>query len=294
MATLRERLARLPVIGTALMVQQRYRHDAADQLAAAIGFFGFLSLVPLLLLVVAGAGFVYSDPDDQARVALLLTDLLPGFEATVGVGDGGVAAMVATVVDRRGAIGVVGFVGLLVTGMKVVASAMAATRVVFRGEVLTGVGGRVRQLGAMVVLGALALAAVAASSLAAPELVGLPRAAALSLGLVVTFIVDLGLFLGAYTLLSPTSRLTTRQLLPGATLAAVGWTLLQVVGASFVGAQADRANLMYGALGGVVALLLLLYLAGRLYLYGAELSATLVERRDGPLGDGGVPPVESS
>jgi membrane protein len=67
-----------PVVATALRVQERYKEDAAEQLAAAIGFFAFLSLVPLLLLAVSVAGFVYSDPEDQARVALALTEVLPG------------------------------------------------------------------------------------------------------------------------------------------------------------------------------------------------------------------------
>jgi hypothetical protein len=52
-----------------------------------------------------------------------------------------------------------------------------------------------------------------------------------------------------------------------------------------VGNQVEGANALYGALGGVIALLLLFYLAGRLYLYGAQLSAVLLERRAGPLED---------
>jgi len=129
-----------PVVRTALAVQKRYRADAADQLAAAIAFFGFLSLVPLLLLAVAAAGFIYADPADQARIALALTEALPGFDATLGDGeaDTGVASLVDTVVNNRGTFGLVGAVILLLTGLKVIAAAMAATRVVFRGDVVSG------------------------------------------------------------------------------------------------------------------------------------------------------------
>ncbi len=286
-----ERLGRLPAVGTALAVQRRYQADASEQLAAAIGFFGFLSLVPLLLLAVATAGFVWDDPERQVEIALAITSAVPGLDAALGEGEtsAGATAFVEGVVARRATLGVVGLLLLVPTGLKVIASAMAATRVVFRGAVLTGVQARVRQVLALLGLGAIALLAAGASSLAAGLRGALPTGLALLVSVVLTFVLDLALFTGAYRLLSPSADLGWRQLLPGAALAAAGWAALKVVGATVVGTQADSANALYGAVGGIVALLLLLYLAGRLYLYGAQLSAVLVERRQGPL----LPPEAS-
>ena len=274
-----------PVVATALRIQERYKHDAADQLAAAIGFFAFLSLVPLLILAVAFAGFVYSEPEDQARLALALTDAVPGFGATVEAGDPdeGVSAMISTVVEQRGTVGIIGLVTLLLAGLRVIAAAMAATRVVFRGGVVKGVSGWVRKLLSLPVLGIVALLAVAGSALTGVDLEPVPRIVTVLGGILLSFGLDLVLFLVAYRVLSTTTSMRWKQLLPGAVLAAVGWSLLKVFGATWVSNQVANANALYGTLGGVIALLLLFYLAGRLYLYGAELSAVLVERRDGPL-----------
>lgn len=279
---LKDRLAGVPVLGTALAVHERYVRDAADPLAASIGFFGFLSLFPLLALAVSVAGFVLEDPAQQRAVAAAITESLPGFEATREDSAGGTTAvdeLVEGVVTRRGTIGVVGLVTLLIPGLKVVNAAMIATRVVLRGEVMTGIGTKLRQLAALVGLGAIALAAAGASSLAATGIGGLPAPLALLLSMAVTFGLDLALFLGAYTLLSPSAPYTARELLPGAVLAAVGWMALKVAGAGYIGGQMEQANALYGALGGVIGLLLLLYLAGRLFLSGAELSAVRRERR---------------
>jgi membrane protein len=277
----KQRLEGMPVIGTALAMQERYTLDGADPFAAAIGFFAFLSLFPLLALAVSVAGFVLEDPDDQVAVAGAITEAIPGFEATMQ--DGDVAALVQNVVEQRGTIGAVGIVLLLLSGLRVVNGAMIATRVVFRGEVQKGLIAKVRQVGALVGLGLLALAGVAGSSLAGVGVGQLPPAASVVLSLAITFGFDLLLFVAAFTLLSPTSTLTVRQLVPGAVLAAIGWTALKVAGASYVGNQVENANALYGALGGVIALMLLFYLAGRLYLYGAELNAVKVEREHGPL-----------
>jgi membrane protein len=302
---LKERMAGVPVLGTALAVQERYKQDAADQLAAAIGFFGFLSLFPLMAVAVAAAGYVYADPADQARVAQMITQAIPGFEATMGEGDTGVAELVENVVANRGAIGVVGLLTLLWAGLRVVNSAMTATTVVLRAAVPTGVKAKLGQVVALVVLGVVAFGAVGASSLAgAPEDL-LPRAASVALALGVSLVLDVILFTTAYRMLRGSSLVGVRELLPGAVLAALGWTVLKVAGASYVGNQMDDANAMYGAMGSVIALLLLLYLAGRLYLYGAELSAVRLERVHGPLehtdeaapgddpeGDAPAPPAE--
>lgn len=280
---MKDRLASVPVIGTALAVQRRYVEDAGDPLAAAIAFFGFLSLFPLLLLAVSVTGFVLDDPADQLAVAETITGAIPGFDQTVEGDDSQVSQLLAAVVRQRGTIGLVGFVTLLFTGLRVVNAAMAATRVVFRGALLTGFKAKLRQLLALVGLGLLALAGASASSIAGIGLGQLPGGVAVLVSLLVTFALDVGLFLGAYTLLSPPVALRVRDRVPGALLAAAGWTGLKVAGATWVGNQIDSANALYGALGSVIALLLLFYLAGRLYLYGGVLSAVRYEAVHGPL-----------
>ncbi|MFO7779937.1 MAG: YhjD/YihY/BrkB family envelope integrity protein [Nitriliruptoraceae bacterium] len=280
---MKQRLLDLPVIGTALRVQDRYVRDAADPLAAAIAFFAFLSLFPLLLLAISVAGFVLRDPDDQLAVAEQLTGAIPGFDQTVGAGDSQVAELLANVVSQRGTIGVIGLLVLLFAGRRVINAAMVSTRVVFRAPLLLGIGKWLRQLLALVALGLLAMASTTASSFAGIGLGFVPSSVAVLLSSLVSFVLDVGLFLAAYTFLAPSAVLSVRDRVPGAVLAGAGWTALKVAGATWVSAQVESANALYGALGSVIALLLLFYLAGRLYLYGAVLSAVRYEGVHGPL-----------
>jgi len=279
----KQRLLGLPVIGTALRVQDRYVRDAADPLAAAIAFFAFLSLFPLLLLAISVAGFVLQDPADQLAVAEQLTAAIPGFDQTVGGGDSQVAELLSNVVSQRGTIGAIGLLVLLFSGRRVINAAMVSTRVVFRAPILLGIGKWLRQLLALVMLGLLAIASTTASSFAGVGLGFVPSSVAVLLSSVVSFVLDVGLFLAAYTFLAPSAVLSVRDRLPGAVLAGAGWTALKIAGATWVSAQVESANALYGALGSVIALLLLFYLAGRLYLYGAVLSAVRYEGAHGPL-----------
>ncbi|MFP5309748.1 MAG: YihY/virulence factor BrkB family protein [Actinomycetes bacterium] len=312
MAGIKDRLARVPVLGTALRVQERYTADAADSLAASIGFFGFLSLFPLLILALAVTGFLLrDDPVAQRQVVTTITGAIPGFQAILGgadcsvaqAGAGGgagaaqactaVAGVVRNVTSNAGSIGLVGLATLLLSGLRVVNGAAVATSRVFRLPLPTGAAAKARQVGVLAGLGLLAAAGVAAGSL--PGLTGLPGPVRVLVGPLLSLALDVGLFLVAYRLLGHENPLGWRDLLPGALLAGTGWTALKLFGAGYVAGQIADANALYGALGGVIALLLLLYLAGRLYLYGAELTAHLAGipldevalERDGD-GDGGT------
>jgi YihY family inner membrane protein len=276
---LKDRIERMPVLGTAWTMQQRYRLDGADQFAGAIALFGFISLVPLLILSAAVAGFVWTDPADQARVALAMTEAVPGLQAALEATGEGPEAFIQGIVDNRAALAGIGAVTLLLAGLKVINSAMVATTMVLRAPLPSGARGKLRQVIALPVLGSLALAGAAASSVVG--WLELPRWLATPTAFVVTFPLDLLLFLAAYRMFSPTSELRLGRLLPGATLGAVGWAALKIAGAAYVANQAEDANALYGAFGGIIALLLLLYLAGRLYLYGAELTAVFAERERG-------------
>lgn len=280
---LTDRLTRHPVVRTALQVQQRYTHDAGDQFAGAIGFFGFLSLFPLLLLALSVAGFVLAGESDArvAEVAQTIQEAIPGLSAALGGGDEttGVGQALATIIANRGTGGVVGLALLVLSGLRVVNSAQTATWVVFRVDVsqLSGVTRKVQQLVALVVLGVLALAgAVAGGAIGAvgrAQFLGVMDVLAPILATVVTFVLDAGLFLVAYRLFGTRAGPPWRTLVPGAVLGGLGWTVLKLVGSTYVSRQVEGANELYGAIGGVIGLMLLLYLAGRLFVYGAELSA---------------------
>jgi YihY family inner membrane protein len=285
----KDRLYRVPVLGTALRMQDRYEHDTADQFAASIGFFGFLSLFPLLLIGVAVAGMVLRDqPDAQRELVRTALDAVPGISAALSGGTAGSEAaqqsqldrLVGTIIDRAGTIGVVGAVTLLLSGLRVVNAAMTATTRIFHVEVdLSGARTKLRQFGALLMLGGLAVAGVAATAAVGVAVrVDVSSAAGVlaSVGsIAVSLLLDFLLFSTAYRLLAVGNGPSFSQIWPGSVLAAVAWTGLKAFGATYVSGQVSRANDLYGVFGGVIALLLLFYLAGRIYLYGAVLSEVL-------------------
>ena len=280
---MKERLYDVPVVGTALRVQDRYKLDAGDQFAGAIGFFGFLSLFPLLILSLSVLGFVLAGQSAAEVVDFTdrIQDAIPGFGAVLGDGDTAIADAVNGIIDNRGSIGVVGLVTLLVSGLRVINSAQRAMLQIFRIDVLDVPGWKLRlqQVGTLVALGVLAVVGFGISSFVATlsniGLVGPLAVFAPIAGVLANLVIDTLLFLAAYRIFATADGPHWRTFVPGAILAGIGWTLLKTLGTTYVSGQVEANQELYGALGGVIALLLLLYLAGRLYVYGAELSAVL-------------------
>jgi uncharacterized BrkB/YihY/UPF0761 family membrane protein len=95
-------------------------------------------------------------------------------------------------------------------------------------------------------------------------------------GFVVVAAMEFGLFLLSYAVLTP-GNVPWRAHLPGALLMTTGWELFKLAGGVFLAAYVSRATLLYGTIGSVVVLLVVLRSASWLYLVGAELSAILHE-----------------
>ncbi len=268
---MRARLATLlaPVLAPLRAVLEHGRARAVDQLAAGIAYFAFLALVPLVLLATAVAGFLLDDPDVQARVVSLVLTGVPGIEATVVEG-GPLDALIATLVRRRSQVGLSGALGLAWVALRLGSSLMAGVEAVFGVARSTGALARLRQFTALVVLALAILLGVATGTVVAGVLPWLPGPLATVVTFALTGVLDAGLLLLAYRLLVPASW---RTHLPGALLGALGWTVLKVVGATYVGLRVAAAGAIYGTLGGIVGLLLLLYLVARLFLTGAVVSA---------------------
>jgi membrane protein len=245
----------------------RARH--VDQLAAGIAYFAFLALVPLVLLATSVAGFLLDDPDVQARVVALVLAGVPGLEATV-VDGGPLDTLITTLVRRRTEVGVTGALGLAWVALRLGASLMAGVEAVFGVRRSTGAMARLRQFVALVVLAVAIALGVLTGTVVAGVLPWLPGPVATVVTFVSAALIDALLVLAAFRLLLP---VPWRTHLPGALLVAAGWTALKVVGATYVGLRVAAAGAVYGTLGGIVGLLLLLYLVARLFLTGAVVSA---------------------
>ena len=231
-----------------------YTHSAALAYQMFLSFLA-VSLVALGTLGLAGAVFDIDVPED-ARFAY--EHLLEG----------------------RVVVSLIGFGAVLWTASGLSHRATLALREVFRTDPLGGVRGRLRALattlGLVLVLILLPVATGLLSALEARGLLELPIRAIGFLGMTA---LSFGIFLLAYRTLTPASDPGLRGHVPGALLMTVGWEISRHLGSLYFGRVIARATLLYGVIGAIVGVLIILHLAALAFLYGAELSAFLLERR---------------
>lgn len=278
----KEGLKRLPIVGTALLIQERHSEHAAGQFAAAMAYFGFLSLFPVLLIGLSLAGFLLDDPQLQSRLTAAMTRAVPGIRTALGEN-------LSALVERRTATGVLGFLGLVFTGLRVVGSAKVATTRIFELEDEANVvEQKLRNLATLAWLGLLAVIGGAAGALAGLDLAG-PLQFLIGIGgTALSLLVDSLLFISAYRILAAGKGPPWRDLWPGALASGMGWTLFKVVGSSLLTRQVASARPVYGSLASVAAVLLYFYLVAQLYVYGAEFNALRAERNHQRRNENGV------
>jgi uncharacterized BrkB/YihY/UPF0761 family membrane protein len=90
-------------------------------------------------------------------------------------------------------------------------------------------------------------------------------------------VVNAALFLVAFRVLTP-RRIPTGQLLLGAAVAGVLFTLLQAVGGYLVGHSLKHAQQVYGFFAIVLGLMSWLFLSAQVILYGAEVNVVRARR----------------
>ncbi len=132
---------------------------------------------------------------------------------------------------------------------------------------------RLRALGLLVFLGAAMIASTVVSGLVGGGSGWLGTIG----GLVVSVALNLAVFIAVFHLLA-SLELPLRASLPGAVLAAVCWTALQLAGAWFVTHEIRNATPVYGTFALVIGLLAWIQLGATLTVFAAELNAVR-ERR---------------
>jgi YihY family inner membrane protein len=262
------RQQRAPRISFVAAVIKKFGDDQAGQLAALIAYYGFVSLFPLLLVLVTVLGFVLQgDPGEQKRIldgALgqfpIVSDQLKLHSLT---GSGvGLA---------------IGVVGSLLAGMGITGATQNAFNRIWgvpfkdRPNFLFA---HLRGLGMLAILGTLSVVSTTAAGFVGT---GSHSAVDVIVGVLVAFLLNVALFMTAFKLLTAV-EVSWRDLLPGVIVATVFWQLLQHLGGYYIDHELKHTGPLYGVFALVLGLLAWLYLGAQLTIFAAEVNDVRLHR----------------
>ena len=267
----------------AVRTVQHYGTVNGNAQAGAVTYFGFLSVFPILALaffVIGRIAGIYP----QARVPLVqgIDDLLPG---VIGTATGQIS--LSTIEGSAAAAGLIGLVGLLYSGLgwlSAMRQALEAMFVVPRQEFPNPVLGKLRDLGALLVIGLILLLSVGLTSVVtgftgqALDLIGIdpdsvvPAVLLNVLGRLLGIAASFALLLTMFKLLLVESHVPRRAMQSGALLGAVGFELLKLAANVLLGGT--KGSPAFQAFGVALIVVVWIYYFSRLVMYAAAWSYT--------------------
>lgn len=246
-------------------VLDEFRTENVTFMAGSIAYQAFVSLLPLLVLVLLAVSTV-GDEQVAAQVTSLTQSFLPRAARTLlgNALDGSSGTTGASVI---------GVVTLLWGSLKIFRGLDTAFSDIYDTEAENSfVDQLVDGLMVFVTVGlAIAAAGVATTVFALFEwipFIGLLSPLLLVISLTIAFFPIYYLF--------PDMDVSPRETLPGVAVAAVGWTLLQALFQVYVSFSSKTSA--YGILGAILLLLTWLYFAGLVLLLGAVVNAVIAGR----------------
>jgi membrane protein len=268
--------AKSPFVDHLVRTVARYQADTGDRLAAAVTFYWFLSLFPVLLVAI----YLFKLINGESAVGDVqrgLAGYLPGNL---------VSTISTTIGENAGKAGLIGVVGLLISGLGWIDALREAIRTIWHQNVQAGniVTRKISDVIALVGLLATVAASVFVTGLLGSGPAFLlselgvdktPAAVAFTyvLGLLLAGLADVALFLFLFVRLARVST-PFRAVLRGAVFGAVGFAVLKLVGGFYVQHTTTKGEATYGTFAVVVGLLLFLNLVSRLVLLSAAFVVT--------------------
>ena len=266
-----------------------YRHYAArngSMLAAAVTYFAFLSLFPLLALSFAVVGFVAQYvPEAQRVMDAVLQSLLPGM-----IGNEPGRVPLAAIRDAAGAAAGIGVLTMLYAGLNWISEMRDALAAVFdvessrcpsfgRKKIIAAVSARVRDAVALMAIGLILLVSVGVSGGLLSFLRRLGRIVGVDddLGFVMPILLVVAgvgtgavLFFAMFKLLAAPT-VANRALWSGAVVGAVGFELLKQLSTWLLATTAQQPA--FQAFGIALILLVWIYYFSRVLMFAAAWAA---------------------
>ncbi|MCU0519172.1 MAG: YihY/virulence factor BrkB family protein [Anaerolineae bacterium] len=271
------------ILGILRSAIQRYGEGQASQAAAGLAYYIFFSLFPLLLILVTVATYVLELNSDEAfsQAVGFITQAIP-------VSHDLIANNLKTVLDLRGAVGLVSLVGTLWSASSAFTILDHNINLAWPNNHSRGyVHKRLVAFGIVGVLVLLLLLSLASSAIASiiPRLfLPDPRLQVLEsfvwsvlFSRVVPLLFSALLFVALYRWV-PTAKVSWRAGLWGGSIAATAWEAAKAGVTWFLSSGLTNYLLVYGSLASVVVLLLWIYISASITLFGAHLTAAIDRR----------------
>ncbi len=243
-------------------VYKKFTDDQAGQMAALISYYGFVSIFPLLLVLVTVLGFVLQGhPEDQRKILDGTLGQFPILSDQLKLHSlkGSAVALV------------IGGVGALLAGLGITGATQNAFNRIWQVPFKSRPNfllARLRGLGMLAILGTMTVISTAAAGFVGTSS---HAAAAVLGGVLIAFVVNLALFMTAFKLLTAVEA-GWRDYLPGVIVAAVLWQLLQHLGGYYIDHELKHTQPLYGIFAVVLGLLAWLYIGAQLVIFAAEIN----------------------
>jgi YihY family inner membrane protein len=249
-------------------VLKKFGDDNAGTLVSNLAFSAFLCVFPLLLVLTTILNIVLVH-DPGARNSLIHSTLseFPVVGTTLGQNIHGL--------QRSSVIGlIVGIIGLLWGSTGLAQSGLFSMSQVWN---LTGPErpNYVSRLGrSFAFLAVLGVGLVVTTGLASFGTFGRHNIFLGVLSEVLAVAVNIATYFAVFRVLTP-KTVHSRQLVWGAILGGVVWTILQAVGGYLIGHDLKNDSVTYGVFAAVLGLVAFIYLASQITIYAAELNTVL-------------------
>ncbi len=253
-------------------VVKKYGDDNGGSLAALLTYYGFLSVFPLLLVLVTVLGLVVgSYPALEQHIVNSALSQFPVIGDKLG-------SNIKTL-HRNGPVGLaIGLVGLIWGSTGVSQSAQYAMAQVWNIPKIRRPGflPRLGRSGLLFAVGGLFL--VVSSGLSGVATVGGAQSVPFRIGgALLSVIADVTLMVIVFRILTP-AAIKWGDLMRGAVLAGFAWSILQTGGVFLMDHELRNVSQVYGFFAIVLGILWWIYLAAQIVVYSAEMNAVRAMR----------------
>jgi YihY family inner membrane protein len=254
-----------------LGVVKKFGDDNAGNLTVQLTYAMFVTVFPLLLLLITILGIVLADdPADRLRVLHSALGEFPIIGQQLGHN--------IHAIKRSSVFGlIVGILGLIYGSTGLAQSGLFSMEQIWNIPAALRPGFVPRMARSLLFLVVMSVGLILTTALAGFGTFGKHNFWLGVVGEVLAAVVNVALYLAAFRTLTP-KQIETRWLLPGVVVGGVAWTILQAAGTYVVGHDLKGSSALYGLFGLVLGLVAWIYLGAEITIYSAEINTVLHER----------------